>query len=140
MNKVIAIVVVIIIIAGGAWALTRGKNNNSSMSGMTGSQNSVSNKNSASNTNTSPVATDKVAIQNFAFSPGSITVKKGTQVTWTNQDSVAHTVTENDGKNGPSAPPLNQGQSYSFTFNQTGTFHYHCSIHPDMTGTVTVTD
>jgi heme/copper-type cytochrome/quinol oxidase subunit 2 len=49
-------------------------------------------------------------------------------------------VTENDGQTGPDSDLLSPGQSYSFTFNQAGTFHYHCKIHPEMTGTVTVTD
>jgi plastocyanin len=85
-------------------------------------------------------ATDKVTISNFSFSPASITVKKGTAVTWTNHDSVAHTVVETDGQTGPQSQDIANGQSYSFTYNTVGTFHYHCSIHPDMTGQVVVTD
>jgi plastocyanin len=76
----------------------------------------------------------------MAFSPADITVKKGTTVTWTNQDSVAHTVVETDGQDGPKSNDLNNGQSYTFTYNTVGAFKYHCSIHPMMTGTVTVTE
>jgi plastocyanin len=139
MRKLIVLIAVIAI-AVVAWLVLGNKNSPSTSytpSSSSSSQSSTSNSNSSSNTAT---ATDKVTIANFAFSPVSITVKKGTQVTWTNQDSTSHTVTENDGKNGPSAPPLNQGQTYSFTFNEVGTFRYHCSIHPEMTGTVTVTE
>jgi plastocyanin len=68
-------------------------------------------------------------------------VKKGTTVTWTNKDSAGHTVVESDGQaGGPSSGTLANGQSYQFTFNTPGTFHYKCSIHPQMTATVTVTE
>ena len=96
-----------------------------------------------SSTNNSPGSTSQtnsVTISNFAFSPAAITVKKGTAVTWTNKDSTTHTVTENDSQDGPKSGELNQGQSYTFTYNTAGTFKYHCSIHPDMTGSVTVTE
>lgn len=95
----------------------------------------------SSNSSTSqPIATNAVAISNMAFSPASITVPVGTTVTWTNQDGVAHTVT-GDGSNVPSgfgSGNLSNGQSYSFTFATAGTYTYHCSIHPQMTGTVVV--
>jgi plastocyanin len=81
-----------------------------------------------------------VSITNFAFNPATVTVKKGTVVTWTNRDSAGHSVTETDTQAGPGSNVLAQGKSYSFTFEQTGTFHYHCSVHPDMIGTVIVTD
>ena len=80
-----------------------------------------------------------VTILNFAFSPTSITVKQGSKVTWTNQDTAGHTVQETDGQVGPNSSTIGKGQSYSFIFNTVGTFQYHCSIHPDMTGMVTVT-
>lgn len=81
-----------------------------------------------------------IDIRNFAFAPGNLTVRKGTTVKWTNYDMAAHTVTEGDGKTGPSSPVLNQNQSYSFTYDQAGTYAYKCSIHPNMTGTVIVTE
>lgn len=86
----------------------------------------------------SPVsgATHKITIQNFAFSSYSITIKKGDTVVWTNQDSMAHTVTGNNG--GPKSASISPGQSYSYTFTKTGTFAYHCTIHPTMVGIVTV--
>ncbi len=79
-------------------------------------------------------AGQKVTIANFAFSPSSLTVKRGTTVTWTNTDSAPHTVT-----GGPlSSPTLGQGARYSYTFKTTGTFSYICAIHPFMHGSVTV--
>lgn len=82
-------------------------------------------------------STVAVNIQSFAFNPGSITVVIGVNntVTWTNQDSVTHTVTANDGSFDHTLAP---GSSFSFTFATAGTFGYHCSIHTYMTGTVNV--
>ncbi len=88
-----------------------------------------------------PVA---VTIRNFAFSPSSITVPRGTTVTWTNQDAASHTVV-NDATSTIaqgqlfSSGTLGTGQSFSYTFNDTGVYGYSCSIHPFMKGTVTVT-
>jgi plastocyanin len=84
---------------------------------------------------TSQVANNaSVTIQNFAFSPSTVTILKGGTVIWTNKDSTAHTVTFADG----GSPNLNNGDIYTRTFNETGTFDYHCSIHTSMTGKVVV--
>jgi len=86
-----------------------------------------------------PVAGNAVTIKNFAFAPADLMVKAGTTVTWTNQDSEAHTVTS-QGSGGPlQSAPLNTGQSYSYTFTKPGTYAYLCTIHPFMVATVTVT-
>ena len=141
-NAIAIIVVLIILVGGGIFIANHGsnKNSNTGTSKQTSSQSSTSSNNSDQNSaSTQPTATDKVSISGFAFSPADITVKVGTTVTWTNQDSVAHTVVETDGQNGPKSGDLNQGQSYTFTFMKAGTFKYNCSIHPNMTGMVTVT-
>src|SRR3954471_10264766 len=78
-----------------------------------------------------------VTIAGFAFSPASLTITAGTTVTWTNQDSATHTATADDGS--WDTGNIAQGASGSVTFNTPGTFTYHCSIHPNMTGTITVT-
>ena len=86
------------------------------------------------------VATSTVAIQNYDFSPMAIKVKTGTTVTWTNKDSVHHTVTMDSGSSGgPKSGDLAMGQTYSYTFKKAGTYAYHCEIHPQMHGTVVVT-
>jgi plastocyanin len=86
-----------------------------------------------------PVSGNAVAIKGFAFSPASLTVKAGTTVTWTNQDSDAHTVTS-DGSGGPlNSKAMNTGDTFTFTFAKAGTYKYLCTIHPFMTATVTVT-
>jgi plastocyanin len=71
-----------------------------------------------------------------AFSPSNLTVAPGTIVTWTNTDLVAHTSTS-DGS-GWDSGAVAPGQQYSVAFPTSGTFHYHCAIHPGMVGTVTV--
>lgn len=75
-----------------------------------------------------------VSIAGFAFSPAALTVKVGDTVTWTNNDSTTHTVTGPDFESGPLAP----GKTFSHKFTAAGTFDYHCSIHPNMTGSITV--
>jgi plastocyanin len=94
---------------------------------------------SAASAGTSPAAGsgDAVTIANFAFDPSSLSVKTGAAITWTNNDGTAHTVTFDDGSD--SSQHLQKGQTFERTFAKAGTFAYHCSIHPSMTGTVTVT-
>lgn len=72
----------------------------------------------------------------MSFAAAVTTVTKGTTVTWTNNDNMMHTVTAND--NSFNSGNLTTGGTYSFTFNSTGTFNYHCSIHSGMTGSVVV--
>jgi len=136
-NVVIIVVIVAVVVLGGGTALLLA-NNNSNNSNSSGNMNM---SNGSQSNNQQPTSTDSVTIQNFAFSPASITVKKGTTVTWTNKDATPHTVTQDSGTTGADldSPHLSQGQTYKETFNTVGTFHYHCSIHPNMTGTVTVT-
>ena len=80
----------------------------------------------------------EVAIANFSFAPNSLTIKEGTTVKWTNQDSVTHTVTSDTGLFDSGG--LSQGQSFSYTFTTAGTYPYHCTPHQaKMTATVIVT-
>ncbi len=79
---------------------------------------------------------NSVEIKGFAFNPATITVAKGTTVTWTNKDSAAHTVTGSGFDSGS----LSKGQTFSYTFNEAGTFDYICTIHPSMKGKVIVTE
>jgi plastocyanin len=84
-----------------------------------------------------PVATDAVAIKNFAFSPATITVTAGSTVVWTNADSIQHDITFDGGSIASNV--LNHNDTFSHTFPTAGTYHYICSIHPFMHGTVVVT-
>ncbi len=80
-----------------------------------------------------------VDIISFTFSPNELTIRVGDTVRWTNRDSVNHTTTSDDGTTWDS-DFLGKDQSFSFTFTSVGTFPYHCSPHPFMTGTITVTE
>jgi plastocyanin len=79
---------------------------------------------------------DAVTIQNFAFGPASLSVAVGTTVTWTNSDSAPHTATADDGSFDSSS--IAPGATFSQAFDTAGTFAYHCSLHPNMTGTIEV--
>jgi plastocyanin len=82
-------------------------------------------------------ATKTVVVQDFSFKPVHITINRGTRVTWINKDSTTHTATANNGAF--DSGRLRPGQSYSHTFKTAGrTNKYHCEIHPDMRGSVTV--
>jgi plastocyanin len=78
-----------------------------------------------------------VEIKNVAYNPTAITVKVGTKVTWTNNDTFAHTVTLDD--NSVDSGNVAAGATFDNTFAKAGTFAYHCKIHASMHGTVTVT-
>lgn len=137
MKKIIPIAVILIVVVGIALVITN-KHSSDKNNANTSTMGNMGNNQPQSSVDKQD--TNKVTIQNFAFAPSSIIVKKGTTVTWTNEDSVAHTVAETDGKTGPNSQDISKGQSYSFTYDTVGTFNYHCSIHPDMIGKVTVTD
>jgi plastocyanin len=112
--------------------------------------------NSTSSNSTSTASGSKVAIQeeasemgDQAYDPNPIKVKVGDTVTWTNDDSQAHTVTSgtdssdpNMGKEFDSSPGLNTllstDQTFSHKFTAAGEFPYFCQLHPTMVGKVVV--
>lgn len=77
-----------------------------------------------------------VEIKNFTFGPKTITLKKGTTVTFTNRDAVGHSATADDGSFDTEV--LAQNESGSVTFDKVGTFAYHCTPHPYMKAQVVV--
>jgi plastocyanin len=77
-----------------------------------------------------------VAITNFSFAPAELRVTSGTEVTWTNDDPTAHTVTAEDGSF--DSGTLEPGQTFSVTVEDAGPVTYRCRIHPEMTGTIAV--
>jgi nitrite reductase (NO-forming) len=109
---------------------------------------------SSSNTSGTGASNNTVLILNYAYVPADLTVPIGTTVTWINQDSVGHTVTEGD----PNSPKqanlrafdssgeavtgkvalIGAGESWSYTFTTTGTYEYYCIVHPYMIGHITV--
>jgi plastocyanin len=80
-------------------------------------------------------ASGTVTIANHAYSPNALSVKAGGVVTWNNQDA-SHTVTSDSGAFDSGV--FKNGQSWNFTFANPGTYPYHCDLHPDMKGTITV--
>ncbi|HVB04621.1 MAG TPA: cupredoxin family copper-binding protein [Chitinophagaceae bacterium] len=89
---------------------------------------------------------DSVIIQNYAFSPATVTIKAGTTVTWTNKDGVTHSVTADDVDDGSFdaddssyySGDIPNGSSYTHTFSYAGTYTYHCRFHTYMKGSVVV--
>jgi plastocyanin len=77
-----------------------------------------------------------VQIKDFEFAPSKVTIKVGGTVTWTNEGASAHTVTADDGSF--DSGQLQKGKTFSRTFDSTGTFSYHCSIHSSMKAQVVV--
>ena len=80
-------------------------------------------------------AAGAVTISGFVFEPDTVEVAVGDTVTWTNEDSVDHTVTA---EGGAFSEPIGGGDEVSVTFDEAGTYEYFCGIHPDMTGEVVV--
>ena len=72
----------------------------------------------------------------FAFSPQTLKITVGTTVVWKNTTSAPHTVTSDNGTFGSGT--IAPGGTFKFKFTKSGTFTYHCSIHPFMTATIIV--
>ncbi|MFW5714162.1 MAG: cupredoxin domain-containing protein [Brevefilum sp.] len=82
----------------------------------------------------------EVVMQGNTFQPQEITISTGTTITWTNEDAVDHTVTSGT-RGSPTEmfdASVGAGETFSFTFDEPGTYEYFCSIHPGMDGTVIV--
>lgn len=90
-----------------------------------------------SDSNTSSSSAANVTIDNFAFAPSALEASVGTEITWTNKQGSPHTITADDGTF--ASDNVAKDGSFSFTFATPGTYPYHCEIHPNMTGTITVT-
>ena len=81
-------------------------------------------------------AAAQIVVKDFMFVPTPLTVKAGSTVTWTNVDDEPHTVVSDTGlfKSGG----MDTNESFSFKFDKPGTYHFTCSIHPRMVGTIVV--
>lgn len=88
----------------------------------------------ADNNKIVPKENNAVSIDNFSFNPETITVKAGTTVTWTNNDSASHTIKSAGFNSGN----LSKGSTFKFKFESKGNFDYSCGIHPVMKGKVIV--
>jgi len=117
---IVLVVIVIVIIIAAAIVMTAPKSGNGNV----------------------PADTNPVSITTaFTFDPTPLTIHVGDNVTWTNNANTVHTVTS-DSTSGESfvSAALSKGETYTHQFNKNGTFTYHCSIHPTMTGTIIVVE
>ncbi len=73
----------------------------------------------------------------LSFDPPQTNVPTGSIVSWTNADSIQHTVTS-DEEGLFDAGPISPGDTFENVFDSAGEFGYHCAIHPFMTGVVMV--
>ncbi|HEY2678944.1 MAG TPA: cupredoxin family copper-binding protein [Steroidobacteraceae bacterium] len=78
----------------------------------------------------------QIQVKDFMFTPSTLTVSAGSKVTWVNKDDEPHTVVSDSGMFRSAA--LDTDESFSFTFDKPGTYHFTCSIHPRMVGTIVV--
>ena len=115
-----------------------------SMSGtMSPSPSASPSSSSSSSTGPAPLSGNVARdITDNNFPDGTFTVKVGTKVTWTDKGTNPHSVPANDGSfdSSPNCPPvcLINGQTFAVTFDKAGSVSYHCKIHANMVGTITV--
>jgi nitrite reductase (NO-forming) len=124
----------------GQFHLAYAQNNATTLSGnMTGNTTSTSGGNSVT------ISPGSSAPSNGKFFvPETVTVSKGTTVTWTNGDSTLHTVTSGSAESGNSGTEFDSsylaaGKTFQHQFSTSGTFDYYCTLHPYMKGKVVVT-
>jgi plastocyanin len=124
----------------GQFHLAHAQNNATTMSGnMTGNTTSASGGNSVTISPGSSVPSN-----GKFFVPETLTVSKGTTITWTNGDSTLHTVTSGSAESGNSGTEFDSsylaaGKTFQHQFSTSGTFDYYCTLHPYMKGKVVVT-
>ena len=130
MNKMFLLVIGVLVLVGGGYYLMSGQSQAPAEQGAVNEEAAVEEPGDAM------VKGTAVEIKDFAFSPATLTVKVGDTVTWTNQDSVGHSATADDGSFDTGI--LAQGESNTVTFTEAGTFAYHCTPHPNMTAMIVV--
>ena len=124
----------------GQFHLAHAQNNATTMSrNMTGNTTSASGGNSVTISPGSSVPSN-----GKFFVPETLTVSKGTTITWTNGDSTLHTVTSGSAESGNSGTEFDSsylaaGKTFQHQFSTSGTFDYYCTLHPYMKGKVIVT-
>ena len=78
----------------------------------------------------------RIEIKDFMFAPTPLKIRAGTAVMWLNQDDEPHTIVSDTGlfRSGG----IDTNESFTYTFEKPGTYHFACSIHPRMVGTIVV--
>jgi plastocyanin len=83
-------------------------------------------------------APTQITIKEYKYVPATLNMMAGTKVTWVNQDDVPHTIIDSSPSKTFHSAALDTNDSYSFTFAKPGTYHYFCTLHPTMVGTIVV--
>ena len=131
-NLILPIIIVVIVLAGAVALLAKKDTKNTAMDMPKASTTSSKTESTTPNT---------VILKDLDFATKKLTVKKGTAVTWKNEDTAKHTVTFDDAAlEGASSQLFGPGESFTYTFNTAGTFAYHCTPHPFMKAAVEVTE
>ncbi len=137
----IAIVIASFVI-GGAIMATQVLSGNLNVNDMVGEgfENSIQQPTTATSSIPSNSTVVKIVANagSNSYNPNPVEVKVGETVTWTNDDSVIHTATSIDGTFDSGI--MRNGQSFSYTFDTAGEYPYYCTLHPNMVGTVVVTE
>lgn len=140
-NKTVTIAIVAILVVAGVGLAALNNKDEQMPAGDKMTMGMNDGKQSAPSSSDMVQATDKVTYKGFAVVQQHIKVKKGTTVTWTNQDSAKHDVTpDNETDTFKASELFGKGETYSVTFNTPGTYSYRCSPHPYMKGIVEVTE
>ena len=113
---------------------------------VAGCTTSTTNQSPTPSTVASTASQNTVVITDYAFTPSSLTIQKGANVTWRNNDSVDHQLfsqspifsTPPRESKGGSTPLIGAGDTYTYQFNTTGTYPYNCNIHSQEKGTIIV--
>lgn len=136
-NQRLTLIVVVVVVILGFGAAALKKNDNKASSDMP--TNSSAEKTTPAN-NTAQES-NMVTYKGFAVVQKTIKIKKGTTVTWTNEDNAKHDVTpDTETADFKAGDLFGKGETYKHTFNTVGTFSYHCSPHPYMKGNIEVTE
>lgn len=84
---------------------------------------------------TADTSTHKISILSAKFDPSTLTIVAGDKVTWINNDTTAHSIISDDA-NSFNSGTINPGGTFSVSFLITGSFAYHCGVHPEVRGVV----
>lgn len=140
-NKIVIAAVASLVILIGVVVLMANSNNTATNTKTVEAPHNDSEKPHEEGADSAAQEENTVIYKGFAVSPKSITVKKGTTVTWTNQDDADHDVTpDTETADFKASELFGKGETYKVTFNTPGTYSFYCSPHPYMKGTIVVTE
>lgn len=136
MQRFLLVALACLMVGAGGAILTGCGGGGSSSGGAQAPQEQATSEEPAADSGAS--GTVEVSMKNVMFLPQDVKAKVGQKITWTNNDSFAHTVTARSGAKFDSGD-VNGGATYSFTPTKAGKIAYVCTIHPGQDGTITVT-